>query len=54
MLPIEKWKEMARRDDWHAHFVGSDIRQMLGEIERLERQVTHLNDLVDAYKRLPR
>lgn len=32
---FEKWKQWARRDDWHTLFVGSDIRQMLGEIERL-------------------
>ena len=29
------WKEMARRDDWHMKFVGSDIRLMIQEIERL-------------------
>ncbi len=34
-LPIELWTEWARRDDWHERFVGSDIRQMLGEITRL-------------------
>ena len=32
---FERMKEDARRDDWHLRFVGSDIRQMLGEIERL-------------------
>jgi hypothetical protein len=37
-LPIERWLEWARRDDWHAYFVGSDIRQMLGEIERLREK----------------
>ena len=31
---LQKWTEQARRDDWHVTFVGSDIRQMLGEIER--------------------
>lgn len=34
-LPLERWTEWARRDDWHQLFVGSDIRQMLGEIHRL-------------------
>lgn len=29
------WQVAARRDDWHKTFVGSDIRQMLSEIERL-------------------
>lgn len=32
---FQVWKDDARRDDWHTRFVGSDIRQMLGEIERL-------------------
>lgn len=32
---LEQWTHLARRDDWHLTFVGSDIRQMLGEIERL-------------------
>jgi hypothetical protein len=27
--------EEARRDDWHMLYVGSDIRQLIGEIERL-------------------
>lgn len=35
-IPLEHWIELARRDDWHRHFVGSDIRRMLGEIERLQ------------------
>jgi hypothetical protein len=29
------WTTQARRDDWHMSFVGSDIRCMLAEIERL-------------------
>jgi len=33
---LKQWTEMARRDDWHQTFVGSDIRVMLGEIERLQ------------------
>lgn len=32
---LENWKEIARRDDWHLSFVGSDIRRMLDNIERL-------------------
>lgn len=32
---LAKWKELAKRDDWHLNFVGSDIRIMLSEIERL-------------------
>lgn len=33
---LERWRKWSRQDDWHLLFVGSDIRQMLGEIERLE------------------
>lgn len=36
---IEQCKNAAKRDDWHMHFVGSDIRWMLGEIERLREQL---------------
>jgi hypothetical protein len=32
---LDHWRPLARRDDWHMLFVGSDIREMLGEIERL-------------------
>lgn len=32
---IELWTQYARRDDWHTFLVGSDIRVMLGEIQRL-------------------
>jgi hypothetical protein len=32
---LDHWKPLARRDDWHMLFVGSDIREMLAEIERL-------------------
>lgn len=51
MIPTDlaQWKELARRDDWYTHFVGSDIRQMIGEIERLRREESHLRDLVKAY-----
>lgn len=40
---FERMKEDARRDDWHTRFVGSDIRQMLGEIERLRAFVQSLD-----------
>jgi hypothetical protein len=33
---LSEWTELAKRDDWHRTFIGSDIRQMLGEIERLQ------------------
>lgn len=32
---LTEWTTQARRDDWHMRFVGSDIRCMLAEIERL-------------------
>jgi hypothetical protein len=25
------WAEQAKRDDWHLCFVGSDIRQLIGQ-----------------------
>lgn len=51
MIPTDltQWKENARRDDWHKLFVGSDIREMIGEIERLRREEKHLKQLVQAY-----
>lgn len=51
-LPLEKWKEWTRRDDWHQLFVASDIRQMVGEIERLSRELHHQKDLTESYKRM--
>lgn len=36
---LPQWREWARRDDWHTLFVGSDIREMLSEIERLRALV---------------
>jgi hypothetical protein len=33
------WKEAARRDNWHIVFVASDIREMIGEIERLRARL---------------
>jgi hypothetical protein len=32
---LNRWVGIARRDDWHMHVVGSDIRVMLGDIQRL-------------------
>jgi len=34
--PLEQMKEESRRDDWHLFFVGSDICQLIGEIECLQ------------------
>ncbi len=38
-LPKPLAELIARRDDWHLHLVGSDLRQILGEVERLSGQV---------------
>lgn len=51
-LPIEEWKKWARQDNWYNLFVGSDIRQMLGEIELLRRELQHQKDLTEGYKRI--
>jgi hypothetical protein len=37
---LAQWIGRARRDDWHTYFVGSDIRCMLAEIERLRAAAT--------------
>jgi len=34
--PLEQMQEEARRDDWHLIFVGSDIRQLISELARLQ------------------
>lgn len=39
---LEQWTNVARRDDWHRTLVGSDIRGMLGEIERLRSDIDRL------------
>ncbi len=41
---FDRMKQDARRDDWHRCFVGSDIRQMLGEIERLRAALLNIED----------
>lgn len=32
---LAQWSDWSKLDDWHTRFVASDIRQMIGEIERL-------------------
>lgn len=41
---LDQWKQWARRDDWHLYFVGSDIRQMIGEVERLQCAISQSAD----------
>jgi hypothetical protein len=48
-LPLEQWRVWSRTDDRLQNFVLSDIRQMIGEIDRLRRERDHLKDLVQAY-----
>lgn len=40
---LENWKHVARRDDACNYFVPSDIRVMIGEIERLQAEVKRLS-----------
>lgn len=49
---LEKWREWSRIDDKLQKFVLSDIRQMIGEIDMLRRELRHQKDLTDGYKRL--
>lgn len=35
--PLDELIEIARRDDWHQILVGSDLRQILGEVQRLQK-----------------
>jgi hypothetical protein len=51
---LEKWREWSRIDDKFQKFVLSDIRQMIGEIDRLRREIKHQKDLVDSYQRMVR
>jgi len=44
---LTEWITAARRDDWHMTFVGSDIRCMLGEIDRLRAAKTAALKIAD-------
>ncbi|MHC4300919.1 MAG: hypothetical protein ACYS7Y_26900 [Planctomycetota bacterium] len=51
MRTIEELTELARRDDWHQHLVGSDLRQILGELARLrEKERDRLVETVQGWK----
>jgi hypothetical protein len=43
---LKVWLDQARRDDWHVTFVGSEIRQMLGEIDRLRTENEALRAMI--------
>ncbi len=46
--PLEQMKAEARRDNWHVTFVGSDVRQLISEIERLQAIVDKLPRTADG------
>jgi hypothetical protein len=39
---LAAWAEQAKRDDWHQRFVGSDIRQLIGEIQRTREALARI------------
>lgn len=39
---LNVWRAWAKLDGWHYLFVGSDIRQMIGEIDRLRARIKEL------------
>ena len=44
---VERWKLAARRDDLFDHMVPSDVRQLVGEIERLRVALFEISDRCD-------
>ena len=47
---VEKWKLAARRDDLFNHMVPSDVRLLVGEIERLRIILTGLAKRHEGYE----
>ncbi len=47
---LDKWIAQARRDDWHRTFVGSDIRVMLAEIERLTSRLSLAEKSIECFE----
>ena len=45
---VEKWKEAARRDDLFNHMVPSDVRQLIGAIERLRASNAELVEALET------
>ncbi len=41
------WLGWAKRDDWHLKFVGSDIRVMLADLDRLRTVQAAATDLIN-------
>ena len=49
--PLDELIRIARRDDWDKFLLGSDLRQILGEVERLqEREHADLLKSVASWK----
>jgi len=48
---MQKWIVAAHRDDWHKTFFGSDLRIMLGEIDRMTSALKFVKDM--ASEELP-
>ena len=46
--PLDQMREEARRDDWDMSYVGSDIRQLIGEIDRLQAIVDNVLSTADG------
>ncbi len=44
---VKQWKEAARRDDLFNHMVPSDVRQLVGEIERLGEVIREIARIVE-------
>jgi hypothetical protein len=40
---LSRWAEWAKRDDWHYEFVGSDIRLLIGEVQRTRAALAKLD-----------
>jgi hypothetical protein len=45
---IAIWRMAAKDDNWHRIFVASDIREMVGEIERLRRDCAELYQVIGS------
>jgi regulator of replication initiation timing len=43
---IAIWRMAAKDDNWHRIFVASDIREMVGEIERLREENRKLREML--------
>jgi hypothetical protein len=39
---IKAFQELAREDDWHRHFVGSEIRLIIGDLIRARSELVAL------------